>query len=76
MYSIVYGFLYVISLLPLRVLYLISDLGYAVVYYVLRYRRDVVMYNLSIAFPDKTAKEHAAIAKQFTKTLRMLLLKP
>lgn len=67
MYSIVYGFLYIISLLPWRVLYIISDFGYAIIYYMLRYRRDVVMHNLSIAFPDKTVEERAAIAKQFYK---------
>lgn len=69
MYSIVYGFLYLISLLPLRVLYFISDGAYALVFYVIKYRRDVVMNNLSVAFPEKTEQEKKKIAKQFYHNL-------
>ena len=67
MYYIVYGLLYLISLLPLRVLYILSDGFYVLVYYVLRYRRDVVMSNLQIAFPEKTEAARKAIAKKFYK---------
>lgn len=65
MYYIVYGPLYIFSLLPLRVLYLLSDLAYFMVYYVLGYRKKVVFGNLQIAFPEKTEKERIRIAKQF-----------
>ncbi|MDQ3279311.1 MAG: lipid A biosynthesis acyltransferase [Bacteroidota bacterium] len=65
MYAVVYGLLYVLSLLPLRVLFLISDLAYGVLYYVVGYRKEVVFYNLSIAFPHKSAAERKAIAKRF-----------
>lgn len=65
MYYIVYGFLYVFSLLPLRVLFLVSDLAYFILYYVTRYRRDLVANNLKIAFPEKTEEERTKIAKQF-----------
>ena len=65
MYYIFYGFLYLLSLLPLRILYLLGDAIYALLYYVLKYRRTVVMANLSIAFPDKTTAEKNAIAKTF-----------
>jgi KDO2-lipid IV(A) lauroyltransferase len=67
MYYIVYGLLYLVSLLPLRVLYILSDGFYALVYYVLGYRRNVVMSNLQIAFPEKTVAERKAIAKKFYK---------
>jgi Kdo2-lipid IVA lauroyltransferase/acyltransferase len=53
------------SLLPWRVLYFISDCFYALVYYVIGYRKDVVMKNLTIAFPEKTEKEKKRIAKDF-----------
>ncbi len=69
MYYIVYGFLWLISLLPLRVLYLLSDGIYGLIFYVFKYRRDVVMNNLFIAFPEKTEKERKAIAKQFYHNL-------
>ena len=65
MYYILYGFLYVISLLPLRILYLFSDFAFFIVYHVIRYRRDIVMDNLSHAFPQKSEVEKHAIAKRF-----------
>ncbi|MBL0357580.1 MAG: lipid A biosynthesis acyltransferase [Chitinophagaceae bacterium] len=69
MYYLVYGLLYSFSLLPFFILYLLSDLVYVLLYYVSGYRKDVVMYNLSIAFPDKSNTEKKAIAKQFYKNL-------
>ena len=65
MYRLVYGLFYVISLLPLGLLYGISDLFFFLIYYVIGYRKPVVMENLSIAFPDKTEKEKKSIARQF-----------
>ncbi len=65
MYYIVYGLFYVLSLLPWRVLYLLSDFFYLIVYYIVGYRKEVVMNNLSIAFPDKTLAERKKIAKEF-----------
>jgi len=65
MYSIVYGLLYLVSLLPLRVLYLVSDFAYLIIYYVAGYRKKVVLDNLSIAFPEKTESEKKHIAKKF-----------
>jgi len=65
MYYIVYGLLYLVSLLPLRVLYIISDLFYLLVYHVIGYRKDVVMHNLGIAFPEKPVEERKRIAKKF-----------
>ncbi len=65
MYHVVYGLLYLLSLLPLKVLFLFSDLAYLVLYYIMGYRKKVVFYNLSIAFPNKTEKERKEIAKRF-----------
>ncbi|WP_018627258.1 lysophospholipid acyltransferase family protein [Niabella aurantiaca] len=65
MYFVIYGFLYLCSLLPLPVLYLLSDLFYAVVYYLIGYRKKVVLHNLAIAFPEKTIAERKRIAKDF-----------
>jgi KDO2-lipid IV(A) lauroyltransferase len=69
MYYIVYGLLWLISLLPMRVLYFISDLLYGLIFYIFKYRRDVVMKNLSIAFPGKSEKEKLIIAKKFYHNL-------
>jgi KDO2-lipid IV(A) lauroyltransferase len=51
--------------LPLRFLYLISDLLYLMVCYVVRYRRKVVMENLRNSFPEKTEQERRQIARKF-----------
>lgn len=65
MYYIIYGFLYLVSLLPLPVIYLISDFVYFVTYYVAGYRKKIVFHNLQIAFPEKTEQERVRIAKNF-----------
>lgn len=67
MYSIVYGFLYLVSLLPWRLLYIISDGVSFILYHIVRYRKDVVSENLAIAFPEKSMEERTAIMKEFYK---------
>lgn len=67
MYRIVYGFLYLLSLLPLRVLFILSDGIYVLVYHIMGYRKEVVRNNLEIAFPEKSAEERRRIEKQFYK---------
>ncbi len=69
MYYIVYGLLWLLSLIPFRLLYIISDVIYSIVFYVFKYRRDIVIKNLLIAFPEKTAKERLKISKQFYHNL-------
>jgi KDO2-lipid IV(A) lauroyltransferase len=65
MYYIIYPLLYLISLLPFFVLYGISNVIAAFLYHVVKYRRDIVLGNLEIAFPEKTKVERTRIAKQF-----------
>src|SRR6516165_1164051 len=65
MYYVVYSLLYLLSLIPLRLLYLLSDCVFVLLYYVTGYRKQVVMENLAIAFPEKTLKELRRIARSF-----------
>ena len=65
MYYVAYIPLYLLSLLPLPVLYLFGDAVYGLLYYVVGYRKKVVMGNLLIAFPEKSEKERKQIAKKF-----------
>ncbi|HLZ86933.1 MAG TPA: lysophospholipid acyltransferase family protein [Puia sp.] len=65
MYYLVYGSLYLLSLLPMWLLYGLSDGIAFVLYAVIRYRRGVVLSNLRIAFPEKTDVQRLAIAKRF-----------
>lgn len=67
MYYIIYALLYFLSLLPLRILFILSDGIYFLVYHIIGYRKDVVRSNLNIAFPEKTAEEKRKIEKQFYK---------
>lgn len=67
MYYVVSGLLYLLSLLPLRVLFVLSDLAYGILYYIIGYRKKVVYSNLAIAFPTKTEQERRQIARQFYK---------
>lgn len=54
-----------LSLLPLCVLYLLSDGLYFFVYKVFAYRRNVVHENLKTSFPEKVEKEIETIEKEF-----------
>ncbi|HZI01987.1 MAG TPA: lysophospholipid acyltransferase family protein, partial [Flavisolibacter sp.] len=53
------------SLLPLRLLFVLTDIIYFIIYYVFGYRKNVVMQNLAIAFPEKEEAEREKIAKAF-----------
>lgn len=64
-FYLAWGFIWLISLLPLRVLYGISDGLYVLVYKVFGYRKKVVFENLHNAFPEKSEKEIKEIARKF-----------
>lgn len=57
------------SLLPLRVLFVFSDVLYFLLYWVVSYRLKVVRENLSIVFPDKSDKERKRIERDFYRHL-------
>lgn len=64
-YLLVYPLLWLFSLLPFRILYLIADGMYYLIYYVIGYRKQVVFDNLKLVFPEKTEQGRIAIAKKF-----------
>lgn len=68
-YYIFYGVNWVFTLLPLRILYIFSDLLYYVLYYIIGYRRKVVATNLKNAFPEKSDEERKVIEKKFFRHL-------
>jgi Kdo2-lipid IVA lauroyltransferase/acyltransferase len=65
MYYFTYALVWLIALLPLRILYLLSDLFYPIVYYVVGYRKKVVRTNISRSFPEKSKEEKRKIERQF-----------
>ena len=56
-YYICLPLIYLVSFLPFRLLYLLSDISYVLVYKLFRYRTKVVRKNLEKAFPEKSATE-------------------
>lgn len=64
-YYLYYCFNWVITLLPLKILYGISDLLFPLMYYFPGYRRKVVRKNLINSFPEKDLIEIVEIEKKF-----------
>lgn len=54
-----------IARLPFGVLYVLSDILYVLVYYLVGYRRKVVRKNLANSFPEKTEGERKEIMRKF-----------
>ncbi len=65
LYIIVYSLLWVISIFPLWYLYIKSYILYLLLFYIVGYRKKVVLNNLQLVFPNKSKKEHKAIARKF-----------
>lgn len=57
--------LYLISKLPLKILYIFSDIIFFLNYYIVGYRKKVITQNLTNSFPKKSKKEIADIRKKF-----------
>lgn len=64
-FIIAYPLLWLISILPFRIFYLISDSIYLVVYYIIGYRKKTVRHNLQIALPHLNDKDRLRIEKKF-----------
>jgi len=73
-YYLYYFFNWLITLLPLKVLYIISDLLFPLMYYFPGYRRKIVRKNLINSFPEKSISEIVVIEKKFYHHLCDLFL--
>lgn len=73
-YIIFYPILWLISILPFRLLYALSDVLFVFGYYVIGYRKKTVIYNLKLIFPEKSEKEITQIAKKFYSHLCDMIL--
>ena len=69
LYYISLSILFVLNRLPFCILYLVSDIFYFLIYYVVRYRRRIVRENLTKSFPEKEMKEIIGIEKKFYSSL-------
>jgi Kdo2-lipid IVA lauroyltransferase/acyltransferase len=59
------GLLTLISLLPFRVIYIISDFLCFFIQHIFKYRRKVILNNLHHAFPEKPEKEIKQLVRKF-----------
>ncbi|MDX1362975.1 lysophospholipid acyltransferase family protein [Arenibacter latericius] len=64
-FLLVYPFLWLISILPYRLFYAFSDFVFFLVYHVAGYRKNVVLNNLNLVFPNKDKEELFRIRKSF-----------
>jgi len=64
-YALLYGFAFIVSLLPFRLLFILSDFTYLILYHVVGYRKAVVKQNLRESFPEKSDEERLQIERRF-----------
>lgn len=60
-----YPIIWLFSKLPFRVLYIISDGIYFLFFYVIGYRKKVVLDNLKLVYPESSEKDLKVIQKRF-----------
>ena len=65
LYYLLLPVVYFISILPFPLLYGLSDVFFCLLYYVVGYRKKVVLQNLANSFPDKSPEERARICRDF-----------
>src|SRR5690606_15773715 len=62
------------SLLPFRLLYLLSDFVSFVLYYIIGYRKKTVRYNLELSLPHLSGKERLSIENKSFRHLCVMFL--
>lgn len=73
-YILIYPILWLISIMPFRILYFISDCLYVLLYHIAGYRKKTVRENLKLALPEKSDEERKIIEKAFYHHLCDLIL--
>ncbi|AZI23020.1 lipid A biosynthesis acyltransferase [Chryseobacterium taklimakanense] len=61
----VFALVILLSKLPLKILYIFSDILYFLMYHVVGYRKNVVYENLKNSFPEKKREELKQIERKF-----------
>ncbi len=67
-------FLYLISLLPFWFLYGVADVIFLFLYYIIRYRREVVSTNLKNSFPERGEAERRQIERRYYRYMADLMV--
>jgi KDO2-lipid IV(A) lauroyltransferase len=64
-YIIIYPLLWLVSILPFKLLYALSDVLYLFIYKIFSYRKSTVKENLRLVFPEKSEQEYSDIMSKF-----------
>ena len=64
----------IFAIIPFPILYFLSDITYFFIFYILKYRKKVVLKNLKNSFPDKSEVEINLLCKKFFKHLSDITL--
>lgn len=73
-YYLALPFLYLVAILPFPLLYGFADFLFVLLYFVLGYRKKVVLQNLRNAFPEWPEAERRRLARRFYRYLCDLIL--
>ena len=73
-FILIYPLLWIVSHLPFRFLYVVSDILYFLLYHIFKYRKKTVIENLKLVFPEKTEMERNRIMKAFYHHLCDMIL--
>ena len=65
LYIQLYFYFWLHALLPLKILYILSDILFFPMFYIVRYRRKLVYQNMKDSFPEKSEKEIRRMEKAF-----------
>lgn len=65
LYFPLYFYFWLHALLPLKILYILSDILFFPMFYIVRYRRKLVYQNMKDSFPEKSEKEIHRMEKAF-----------
>ncbi|HJF43651.1 lysophospholipid acyltransferase family protein [Coprobacter fastidiosus] len=65
LYFPLYFYFWLHALLPLKILYILSDILFFPMFYIVRYRRKLVYQNMKDSFPEKSKKEIRRMEKAF-----------
>ncbi len=68
-FILAYPLLWLVSRLPFKLLYVLSDGVYFLLYRVIGYRKKTVRNNLRLVFPNKSEQDRLQIEKKFYKHL-------
>jgi KDO2-lipid IV(A) lauroyltransferase len=64
-FILMYPFLWLVSILPRSLFYFVSDVFFIKLYYIIGYRKKIVLENLMLCFPNSSNKSLKKIRKKF-----------